>query len=133
LQNLKWLARLLQGLWRTNVLCSNSPPQESRSVRFMKELNMENNFKSVFNALQNEVVWLHARFLSYEKLYGKSEERIALLNASAPSFFHHLQFILLDDIELFLCKLLDPAKQRSKENLTLEQLIEFAILYWTRS
>jgi hypothetical protein len=84
---------------------------------------MNDDFRNVFKALQNEVVWLHARYLSYKKLYGKSEERIALLNSSASSFFYHLQFILLDDIELFICKLLDPAKYRSNLNLTLEQLL----------
>ena len=84
---------------------------------------MSEKVKSVFDALQNEVVWLHSRYLSYEKLYGKSEERIALLNSSSSSFFYHLQFILLDDIELVICKLLDPAKQGSNLNLTLERLL----------
>ena len=84
---------------------------------------MTDDFQEVFKTLQAEVVWLHSRYLSYEMLYGKSEDRINLLNLSASSFFHHLQFILLDDIELFICKLLDPAKQGSNLNLTLEQLL----------
>ena len=84
---------------------------------------MNKDFQNIFDALQNEVVWLHARYLSYKSLYGKTEERISLLKSSASSFFYHLQFILLDDIELFICKLIDPAQQGSNLNLTLEQIL----------
>jgi len=38
-------------------------------------------------------------------------------------FFHHIQFILLDDIELIISKILDPAETKGNKNLSLEQLI----------
>ncbi len=83
---------------------------------------MSFNLKEAFTILKKEVVFLHARWQIYEQIYGISTDRIDLINKSASTFFYNLQFILLDDIELTISKLLDPAKQKSNKNLCLETM-----------
>jgi AbiU2 len=73
--------------------------------------------------LQTEVVWLHGRWEIYCDLYGASPERIGLLNRTAPTFFAMLQGILLNDVQLTLSKLADPAATFKRPNLTLETLL----------
>jgi len=62
----------------------------------------------------------------YRQLYGTSEARVDVLNLSASTFAHMLQNVLLDDVQLGLAKLGDPAITRVKggkaENLTLANL-----------
>jgi len=73
--------------------------------------------------LHTEVVWLHGRWEIYDNLYGASPERIDLLNRTAPTFFAMLQSILLNDVQLTLSKLADPATTFKRPNLTLETLL----------
>lgn len=74
--------------------------------------------------LHTEVVSLHGRWKNYEDLYGVSPERIDLLNRTAPTFFAILQGILLNDVQLTLSKLADPATTSGRQNLTLETLFQ---------
>lgn len=76
----------------------------------------------VYEELKNEVVWLHARWNCYRELFGHSDRRIELLNESASSFFFIIQDVLLDEVQVALSKLTDPAKSGKLENLSLEQL-----------
>lgn len=76
----------------------------------------------IYYALYNEVVWLHAKWLEYRKLYGKSEKRIDLLNETAAFFFRVIQDVLWDDILLHIARLTDPPTQGKYENLTLLRL-----------
>ena len=59
--------------------------------------------------LDTEVVSLHGRWRIYCDFYGASPERIDLLNRAAPTFFAILQGVWLNDVQLTLSKLADPA------------------------
>jgi HEPN superfamily AbiU2-like protein len=74
--------------------------------------------------LHKEVIWLHGRWELYNQLYGESSERIDFLNRTAPTFFALLQGILLNDVQLTLSKLADPAATGNRRNLTLETLLQ---------
>ena len=58
--------------------------------------------------LHRQVLSLHGRWKNFRDLYGASQERIDLLNRTAPTFFAVLGPILLDDVQLTLSKLADP-------------------------
>lgn len=64
---------------------------------------------TTWNFLHGEVVWLHARWTMYRQLYGTNAKRIETLNQLAPTFFGTLQGILLDEVQLTLSRLADPA------------------------
>src|SRR5262252_1250852 len=74
--------------------------------------------------LHTQVIWLHGRWELFNQLYGKSPERMDFLNRTAPTFFALLQGILLNDLQLTLSKLADPATTGKRRNLTLETLLE---------
>ena len=83
----------------------------------------------VWRAIDYEVTWLHGRWAIYRQLFGTSEARVDVLNRSAGTFSHMLQDVLLDDVQLGLAKLGDPATTRIKgtavENLPLINLCQF--------
>lgn len=76
----------------------------------------------IYHALYNEVLWLHAKWLEYRKLYAGSPQRIDLLNATAPFFFYVVQDVLWEDVLLHIARLTDPAEQGTFQNLTLLRL-----------
>ncbi len=78
----------------------------------------------VYHALYNEVVWLHAKWLEYRKLFAHSPERINLLNDSSGFFFRVIQDVLWEDIILHIARLTDPPQSTGKKNLTLLKLPE---------
>jgi len=69
---------------------------------------------------------MHGRWLTYRDIFTDSAKRIELLNEAAGTFFYIIQDVLLNDIQITLSKLTDPAqtgKRHSKRhNLSLEQL-----------
>jgi AbiU2 len=73
--------------------------------------------------LKAEVVWLHGRWIIYRQLYGTSQEHIDVLNRSASTFFNVLQKSLLNDVQLSISKLGDPAGTGTRRNLTLSALL----------
>lgn len=76
----------------------------------------------IYNELQSEVTWLHGRWICYRQLFAHSPKRIELLNESASAFFYIIQEVLLDEVQVSLSKLTDPATSGKHENLSLEQL-----------
>ena len=80
--------------------------------------------EEIWNFLHKEVTWLHGRWRMYRQVYATSEARVEALNKVAPTFFGTLQNILLDEVQLTLSRLADPARTGRRENLTLETLIE---------
>lgn len=76
----------------------------------------------LYHALENEVTWVHAKWLEYRKLFAKSEKRIDLLNETAGFFFRVVQDVLWDDVLLHIARLTDPARQGRFENLTTSRL-----------
>jgi hypothetical protein len=76
----------------------------------------------VFVPLLEEVITLSSKWAEFKKLFAKSNERIELLNKTAPSFFHMIQNVLVEDIILHLARLSDYPKTAGKENLTIQRL-----------
>jgi len=76
----------------------------------------------IYDELRSEITWLHGRWLTYRELFADSERRIDLLNESAGTFFYIIQDVLLDEVQICLSKLTDPASTGKHENLSLEQL-----------
>lgn len=85
---------------------------------------MNDEVLEVYDSLKKELTWLHGRWKIYRQLYGTSSDRIDLLNNSAPTFFYFTQQIMINDIQVSLGRLTDPARMGKSENLSLEQLQE---------
>lgn len=81
------------------------------------------DLKEVFDALQREVIGLHANWSLYRQLYGSSGSRVELLNRVASGFFSRLQWIMLDDVVMSICRLLDPMAIGRRKNLVLESML----------
>jgi hypothetical protein len=90
---------------------------------FNAPASMPADLAEVYNALDHVVVWLYARWNMYRQVFGTSEERINLLNGSAPAFFKVCQEAILADIRMELCRLTDPTETCGNSNLTLKRLV----------
>lgn len=88
------------------------------------KIPMPTEISSVYDELHSEVTWLHGRWICYRQLFAHSPKRIDLLNETASTFFYILQEVLLDEVQVTLSKLTDPARSGMHENLSLEQLQE---------
>jgi hypothetical protein len=77
---------------------------------------------SLFNALSDEVTWLHIRWAEYTELYGTKASRIDLLNRTAPLFFKIVQDSLLEDTILHITRLTDLPSSFKKDKLTIQRL-----------
>lgn len=76
----------------------------------------------IFTPLQEEVTWLHGRWICYRQLFAESERRIEMLNECAGTFFFVIQNVLFQDVQVGLSKLTDPARTGKFDNLSLLQL-----------
>jgi len=76
----------------------------------------------VYDAIYNEVVWLHVKWKQYVQLFGTNPERIDLLNQSASYFFRVIERTLWQDTLLHLTRLTDPPSTGGKQNLTIQRL-----------
>jgi AbiU2 len=77
---------------------------------------------SAFEAIEEDVLWLHAKWQVFRQLFGKSEKRVALLNNFAPDFFQIVHDSILYDIFLTLSRLTDPPEMGRWKNLTFKRL-----------
>lgn len=78
--------------------------------------------QELWASLNANVVWLHGRWIVYRQLFGTSEERVDILNEAASTVSWILENLLLNDIQLSLSKIGDPASSGSRQNLTLRRL-----------
>ena len=81
-----------------------------------------NTLENKVKAIDAEVQRLHFKWKYFRQLFG-SNEKVALLNDTAPVFFGYLWNSLLFDILLSIARLLDPRASRGKENLSFENLL----------
>lgn len=79
-------------------------------------------FVKMYDELKSEVTWMHGRCLTYRELFAESPKRIELLNECAGTFFYFVQDVLMDEVQLVISKLTDPAYSGKFENLSLERL-----------
>lgn len=80
------------------------------------------DFGWLFNKLQNEVIWLHAKWAHFAELFGTKSSRIDLLNKAAPKFFHTVQDSLWETIILHIARITDPPESMGKANLSVFRL-----------
>jgi len=89
--------------------------------------NMPIEISNVYEALEQEIIWLHIKWQYYCQLFGTDENRIELLNSFAPIFFRVCQDALIDDVILSISRLSDPIKtgdrENKKESLSLLRLV----------
>ena len=78
----------------------------------------------LYDALYNEVSWLHAKWNQYRILYAESRERVESLNRIAGFFFRMIQNVLWEDVLMHIARLTDPPRSAGKDNLTLLRLSE---------
>jgi hypothetical protein len=85
---------------------------------------MPATIQPLWDSLNQEVIGLHAYWLTYRQLFCESEERLDLLNDCAGQFFYIVQDSLLSDLQLSLSKLSDPAETMGKKSATLQRLLD---------
>ena len=93
---------------------------EQARVRSVEVMGPE--LGETYEALWQEIVWLHSKWAEYAALYGTKESRVALLNKAAPHFARLIQDTLWEDVVLHIARLTDPPKSASKHNLTVQSL-----------
>lgn len=62
--------------------------------------------------LREDLDWLKNKWIEFQELFSKGEERIELLNRVAPNFFGFLHKMMFEDAMLHLCRLTDPPETR---------------------
>jgi len=77
---------------------------------------------SVFEALSNEVTWLHFEWAQYRTLYVEDRGVVELLNNTARVFFGLVQHLLRRGVFLNIARLTDPAQQGRYQNLSIRAL-----------
>lgn len=78
----------------------------------------------LLHRLVGECTRLHWKWGDYVELYGKSPERIELLNRASGSFFRLVQDTLWEDILLHIARLVDRETSAGRENLTLRRIAD---------
>lgn len=80
--------------------------------------------RSLYGPLSSDLSLLNLKWHTFLSLYGRDEDRIALLNKTAPVFFAVVQDLLTSNVLMGLSRLTDPSKSQGKDNLSIETLIE---------
>jgi len=88
---------------------------------------MGNELGRLYDALWQEVAWLHVKWREYVTLFGTTPSRIELLNKAAPSFFRVIQDSLWEDVLLHIARLTDSPRSMGKHNLSFRQLAKIAL------
>ncbi len=83
---------------------------------------MGDELGSIFNELQQRVVWLHWIWGEYVELFGNKSSRVDLLNSTAPFFFRVVHDALWESTILTVAKLTDPPSSSGMPNLTISRL-----------
>jgi hypothetical protein len=82
--------------------------------------------RDVFDALRNEVTFLHGNWDAFQQLFGKPES-VAVLNGTAPGAFLLIRYAFRHGLVMAFSRITDPkttgSGKKAKENLTLKQLL----------
>jgi hypothetical protein len=83
----------------------------------------------IVSAFYKQCIWARAVRTHFEVLFQSGEQRNQLMNETAKTFFHDLNWIMLEYLLLQQCKLTDPASSRKDTyNLTTNYVLS---LDWT--
>jgi hypothetical protein len=81
------------------------------------------HLQPIFDCLHHDIVGLQIRWQMYRQLFCANDQRVALLNSVAPSFFGTVQEVLVDDVLSGIARITDKVKTCGRENLVLRQLV----------
>jgi hypothetical protein len=84
---------------------------------------MPQELTGVYGVLHDDLAELHAKWTAFSQLYATNEERVELLDASAPQFFRLCQAVFINDILMTISRLTDPRQTFGKDNLSMERLV----------
>jgi hypothetical protein len=91
----------------------------------MKEYScIPQEIREQFDKLSIDLTWTYGKWVLFQQLYMHSEDRIILINESAPAFFHIAQKVFMDNIAMALCRLSDKPRGKNKKNLCLPGIAE---------
>ena len=82
------------------------------------------DLSTIYKNINTEVKWIHVKWNVYKQLFDSSQEKIDLINRSAPQFFGIIQQIFFVDVVLGLSRLTDPAESSGHKNLSLQLVID---------
>ena len=82
--------------------------------------------RELWKLLWQDCVQLHSD-LGALNYFHESEERVVLMNATAPEFFSWLQQTMWQAMFLQVCRFTDPAKTSGKDNLSLHFLLQATV------
>jgi len=77
----------------------------------------------LYKPLWRQVAWLFAKWQTYLRLFGTSEDDLSVLNRAAGSFAALIQNVLIGDLLLTASRLTDPKGAGLRTNLSLETLV----------
>lgn len=80
------------------------------------------HLQEVFDLLTDDRTWLQVRWQMYTELFRTNAARLELLNNSGSTFFVDLRRVLIDDVILGVCRMIEPAGHGSRTNATLGRL-----------
>ena len=87
----------------------------------MTSEQMPADLREVYQALQQQVLWLIAKRKIYVELYS-DKETVALLNRASPPTFRTVQDALFADTVMSLARMGDPPRSAGKDNLSFRRL-----------
>src|SRR6266567_1507651 len=101
---------------------SGSLSPEEVKEQYLSAMGVE--LGPLYHYLNNECTILHLDWAEFKELFATSQDRIELLNESAPGFFSNFQGILWEMVLLRIARLMDPASSggKGKENASLAAL-----------
>jgi hypothetical protein len=94
----------------------------AEEARAEYERIMGSDLGTTYNALWQQLAWLHGKWAAYVELFGTKESRIDLMNEAAPRFFRIVQDSLWDDVLIHIARLTDPPQSKGHDNLTIQRL-----------
>lgn len=91
----------------------------------MTQSSIPSDIDEIYMALFQEVSHLHRKWGVFRHLYVSGPEIVDLINDAGRDFFGITQTLLAHDIVLTIGRLTDPKQSAGRDNLCLEQLIDF--------
>ena len=85
---------------------------------------MGNEHRELLNAIECEFIQLVYRWQLFCQLFDSGQENIDLLNNSGSNVFQLLQKLIIDDVMMALCRLLDPDRSMGHENASIRNLLK---------
>ena len=101
---------------------------QSRTTEEAKQFRIEKlgrEFGTFYHSLVNELYGLQTNWNEYRELFGENEERVKLLNKTAPLSFYVIQNVLWENLMLGISKITDPPKSAGEKNLTIQSIPYF--------